>query len=523
MDPLFLLALALVSGQSDSSPKPVIYINPPWTTFFKGEEVRLTCNGLQFYAPGKTKWYHKGKPLQETPGNNIIVNNSGLYKCKTTNSPISDPVVLIFTEASLILRIPYRVFEGDSLILQCQERNNNTLTQVKYYKNQKLISAFNQSSDVFIPQASLSNRGRYHCTASKYTTQKIMSSARQLDIHELFTRPVLKTTDSKPIEGSLVTLRCEIRIPPEKSSIQLLFSFFRDPGVILLGQARVQELQISKFWREDSGPYWCEVETVSPRVCRQSRPVTMSVRRIPISGVHMEVQPPGGHVMEGQKLLLLCSVDEGSGTITFSWHREGTEAILGKKTLRSLVAEFVFSAVRESDAGKYYCTVDNNSSFISSHSASITVRRNGRGPLVAGVTMALVSALVLTAVAFLVYFKHRRKSGENSSITLCRCPLIQISQGTTESNSPSKLELQEIYSDETPVVGNVIYSEVQSIQQGKEGAEDTSGKPLDDKDNSVIYSAVKKEEAQGDSTENSQTINRSKDNTTESFKNVLLL
>ncbi|XP_027726773.1 Fc receptor-like protein 4 isoform X2 [Vombatus ursinus] len=508
MDLLFMLALALVSGQSAFLPKPVIYINPPWTTFFKGERVLLTCNGLQFYALGKTKWYHKGIMLQETPGNNIIVNNPGPYKCKTNNSPLSDSVNLIFIRVSLILRIPYLAFEGDSLILQCQEKNNVTLTRVTYYKNRKPFSAFNQNSDVFIPQASLSNSGLYYCTAFKHMSWKIISSSVNLHIRELFSRPVLKTTDSQPIEGSLVTLRCEIWIPPEKSSIQLLFSFFRDPGVILLGQARAQELQISKFWREDSGLYWCEVETVSPRVCKQSQPITMSVRRIPISGVHMEVQPHGGHVMEGQKLVLLCSVVEGSGAITFSWYREGTEAILGKKTLRSLVAEFVFSAVRKSDAGKYYCTADHNSSLIPSHSVSITVRRNGRGPLVAGITTALISALGLTTVALLVYCKHQRKSGENSSTDLASSPPIQMSQETMESNAPTRLELQEIHSDETPVIGDVVYSEVWSTQQGKEGA-DASGKPPDDKDNSVIYSVVKNEEAQGDSTGNSQTVNES--------------
>ncbi|XP_020847128.1 Fc receptor-like protein 4 isoform X2 [Phascolarctos cinereus] len=497
MDPLFMLALALVSGQAAFSlkPRPVIYIDPPWTAFFKGERVLLTCNGLQFYAPGKTKWYHKGRMLQETPGNNIIVNNSGPYKCKTSNSPLSDSVDFIFCTVSLILRIPYLVFEGDSLLLRCQEKDNKTLTRVTYYKNGKPFSAFNQSSDVFIPQANLSNSGLFYCTAFKHISWKIVSSPVNLHIRELFSRPVLKTTDSQPIEGSLVTLRCEIWIPPEKSSIQLLFSFFRDPGVILLGQARAQELQISKFWREDSGPYWCEVETVSSRVCKQSQRIMMSARRIPISGVHMEVQPHGGHVMEGQKLVLLCSVVEGSGAITFSWHREGTEAILGKKTLRSMVAEFVFSAVKESDAGKYYCTADHNSSLIPSHSVSITVRRNGRGPLVAGITTPLVSALGLTAIALLVYFKLRRKSGENSSTDLARSPPIQISQEIMESNAPTCLELQEIHSDETPVIGDVVYSEVWSTQQGKEGT-DASGKPPDDNDNSIIYSVVKKEEAQ---------------------------
>ncbi|XP_056670622.1 Fc receptor-like protein 4 [Monodelphis domestica] len=323
-------------------------------------------------------------------------------------------------EVSLILRIPYLIFEGDSLILRCQEKNNHSLTKVTYYKNSKSFSAFNQSSDVVIPQASLSNRSSYHCTAFKNIVWK-KSNEVTLDIH--------------------------------------------DPGVILLGQARAQELQISKFWMEDSGLYWCKVETVSLSVSKQSRPIRMSVMRILISGVHMEVQPHGGHIMEGQKLVLLCSVIGGSGTITFSWHRKDTEASLGKKIQHSLVAEFVFSAVRESDAGKYYCTADNNSSLIPSHSVTITVRRNGKDSLAVGITMALISAFGLTVV-LLIYFKKQKKS-------------------------------------ETSVDGDLVYSEVWSTQQGKEDAADASKKPPDDKDCSVTYSVVKKTETLGDSTGNS--------------------
>ncbi|XP_051849695.1 Fc receptor-like protein 4 isoform X2 [Antechinus flavipes] len=513
MDPFFILALALSS-------KPMIFINPPWTTFFKGEKVLLTCNGSNFYAPGKTKWYHKGEMLQETSGNNIRVNSSGTYKCTTNNSRLSDSVTLIFSPVLLIMRIPYPVFEGDSLILRCQEKDNNTLTQVTYYKNKKKISAFNQNSYVFIPQARLNDRGQYSCTAFKHKSWKIISNEAVLYIQELFSHPVLQTTDSQPIEGSAVTLRCEIRIPPQKSNIQLLFSFFREPGIMLLGQSRAGEFQISKFWREDSGSYWCEVETVYPRVYKQSHPIMMSARRIPITGVHIEVQPHGGHVIGGQKLVLLCSVAEGSGTITFSWHKEGTEAILEKKIQHSLVAEFTISAVRENDSGKYYCTADNNSSLIPSHSVSITVKRNGRGSLIAVITVALGSVLGFIAVALLVYFKHQRKSGQDFSTDLPRSLPIQI-QGTMESNACTQLKLQEIHSDEMPVVEDVIYSEVWSTQQGKEEA-DASEKPPLDKDYSVIYLVVKKAETQGDSTGSSQIVNGINGDTTDGFKNVLL-
>ncbi|XP_064139138.1 Fc receptor-like protein 2 isoform X1 [Loxodonta africana] len=94
---------------------------------------------------------------------------------------------------------------------------------------------------------------------------------------------------------------------------------------------------------------------------------------VPVANVSLETQPPGGQVIEGEKLVLLCSVSEGTGNITFSWHRETTETSLGNKTQRSLSAELEILAVKDSDAGKYYCRADNGYQPVLSE-VNITVR-----------------------------------------------------------------------------------------------------------------------------------------------------
>lgn len=80
---------------------------------------------------------------------------------------------------------------------------------------------------------------------------------------------------------------------------------------------------------------------------------------VPVSGVNLEIQPRGGKLIEGENLVLVCSVAEGTGTVTFSWHREGTQRSLGRKTQRSLSAELRVPSVKAHDAGKYYCAADN--------------------------------------------------------------------------------------------------------------------------------------------------------------------
>lgn len=88
----------------------------------------------------------------------------------------------------------------------------------------------------------------------------------------------------------------------------------------------------------------------------------------------MEIQSPGGWGVEGQTLLLVCSVANGTGLITYSWHREDTEESVGKKSQRSQRAELEIAPVSESHAGGYYCTADNSYGLVQSEVVNVTVK-----------------------------------------------------------------------------------------------------------------------------------------------------
>uniref|UniRef100_A0A4X2LAG7 Ig-like domain-containing protein n=2 Tax=Vombatus ursinus TaxID=29139 RepID=A0A4X2LAG7_VOMUR len=279
----------------------------------------------------------------------------------------------------LILQASYPVFEGDSLVLRCLEKERKKLTEVTFYKNQMALTSFKKYSDFSIPKATLNDSGQYHCSAKKssiwsWLASKMETRTVTIQVQELFSVPILRSTTLQPSEGTPVTLSCETQLRPEKADTQLHFSFFRDGRIILSGQKRTPKLQFTKVWQEDSGSYLCEAKTVTSGIWKRSHPVRIEVRRVPVSGIHLETQPPGGQVTEGKTLLLLCSVARGTGDITFSWHKEGPEAILKKKTQRSLVAEFKILAMRESEAGKYYCAADNTNSPLRSRPVSISVK-----------------------------------------------------------------------------------------------------------------------------------------------------
>ncbi|XP_047640190.1 Fc receptor-like protein 4 isoform X1 [Phacochoerus africanus] len=555
-----LVLAAPVSGPLATIPRSVISLQPPWTTAFQGERINLTCNGFQGSAPAKVKWYRKNfrkRYPRETPGNTLEVRDSGEYKCQVPGSLLSNPVHLLFTPASFILQAPHSVFEGDELVLRCQKRGKERLTSVKYTWNGKIISNSNKGVELLIPQASLNNSGSYQCIGSFENAYILKSNLKVIRIQELFSRPKLTVTDSQPREGNSVNLTCETRRPLERPDTRLHFIFFRGSGVTLSNWSRSPELHITAIWREDSGAYWCGAETVTSGVHKLSLPLQIDVQRIPVSGALLETQPQGGQAVEGETLVLVCSVAEGTGDTTFSWYREDMEESLGRKSRRSQRAELEIPVIWESHAGFYYCTADNGHGLIQSEAVNVTVISmpgNRRGLMAAGATGGTLSFLLL-AVALLFYCWHQRKPETSLSRSLnpSSCiPMAVLStsqpagspstQGrefipgdgllghTTRSpltlgpgeppppKCPASVELQQLYSNVHLKEGDLVYSEIQIIQPG-EGQANTSRTFLEDQHALIVYSEVKTQ-PQDDV---AGKISSKEEDAMERYENVLLL
>ncbi|XP_044771947.1 Fc receptor-like protein 2 [Neomonachus schauinslandi] len=281
----------------------------------------------------------------------------------------------------LTLQAPSVVFEGDSIDLMCQKKKDSWEIQtMAYYKDGKELQLSNEVSSFSIPRAALSDSGSYYCFATaenyflKYFLKSKASRSIRIEVQELFPRPVLTVSPSWPTEGSPVTLTCETQPSPQRSNAQLRFCFFRDDRALGSGWSSSPELRVPAMWTEDSGSYWCQAEMVTPRVRKQSLQSQIHMQRVPVSNVSLEMWAPRDPVIEGGDLILLCSVAEGTGNITFSWHREDTGTSVGRKTQRSLSAELEVQAVQEGDAGRYYCRADNGHDPIQSKLLSIRVR-----------------------------------------------------------------------------------------------------------------------------------------------------
>ncbi|XP_077012671.1 Fc receptor-like protein 5 isoform X5 [Tamandua tetradactyla] len=365
-----LLALALVSEQLATV--PVISLQPPWTTVFQRELVLLTCHGFHDYTTGKTKWYHEDpeyhRSMKEIPGNTLEVNNSGVYRCQVQDSPLSNPVNLIFTSASLILQAPLWVFEGDSVILRCRTKDKASLDNMTLYKNRKVLKTFSKDSDFYIRQASLRDNGEYHCVGSKGHSTSVSSNSITIQVQDLFPQPQLKASPSRPTEGSPVTLTCETQLPLQRPDSQLQFRFFKNEQALELGWSSSPEIQITAVRKEDPEYYQCQAGTVKSSIRKQSQKISITVP-IPVSHPSLTIRTP--KTVEGQIVTLFCEAKSGSSRILYQFFHK--EKLLGSSSAPSGGgASFSFCLATE-HSGNYHCTADNGFGPQTSEAVSISV------------------------------------------------------------------------------------------------------------------------------------------------------
>ncbi|XP_054567575.1 Fc receptor-like protein 2 [Eptesicus fuscus] len=267
-------------------------------------------------------------------------------------------------------------YEGDRVVVRCSGEDNGKIRRLMYYKDGSRIATYSSASSYTISNARPSDSGSYYCKTDR---QKFLfidvteeSSSRRLTVQELFPAPSLTVSSLHPIEENSVTLSCDTRLPSDRSWTQLQYSLFRD-GHTIKSQSSSNFWTLA-LWKEDSGNYWCEAMTASRSVSKRSRQSNIQVHRIPVSGALLETQPQGGQAVEGKMLVFVCSVAEGTGETTFSWHRADTGESLGSKSQRSRRSELEIPDVRESHAGGYYCTAENTHSPIRSEVLNITVK-----------------------------------------------------------------------------------------------------------------------------------------------------
>nr|XP_027776010.1 Fc receptor-like protein 5 isoform X1 [Marmota flaviventris] len=351
-----LLVLAPVSEQLVTPSKSIISLQFPWTVFFQGESMDLTCKRSSSHSLWTTKWYFEGKVLKKTPKSTLRVRESGDYKCQADGLPVSDPVHLEFSTAPLILQGPPYVFEGDSMLLRCRTKAKTELNTVVFFKNGERLMLPNNSSDLHIDDADLVHNGHYHCGGYIHTCCAASSNRVSIQIRVLFPRPVLRSSSSKPTEGSPVTLTCQTQLPPERSDVQLQFCFFRDSQALGSGWRSSPKLRIPALGTEDSGSYWCQAKRVNSHLLKESWKISITVWAA-VSQPVLTLNPAKNWLLEGTWLTLHCEVQRGSPPILYKFYHDSVS--LGSSSTPSTGRASLGISLTAQHSGFYYCTADN--------------------------------------------------------------------------------------------------------------------------------------------------------------------
>ncbi|PNJ56851.1 FCRL3 isoform 6, partial [Pongo abelii] len=262
-------------------------------------------------------------------------------------------------KAVLLLDPPWSTaFKGERVALICRGISHSPAQGDTYwYRNEKLLK-------IKYNKIQITESGNYQC--------KTRGSSLSDAVHVGFSPDWLILQASHPVfEGDNVILRCQGK--DDKNTHQKVY--YKD-GKQLPNSYNLDNITVNSVSRDNS-KYHCTA------TCKRfyminfketSKHLNIQVQGVPVSNVNLEIRPTGGQLIEGENMVLICSVAQGSGTVTFSWHKEGRVRSLGRKSQRSLLAELHVLTVKESDAGKYYCAADNVHGPILSTWIRVTVR-----------------------------------------------------------------------------------------------------------------------------------------------------
>ncbi|XP_017720302.1 PREDICTED: Fc receptor-like protein 6 isoform X5 [Rhinopithecus bieti] len=313
---------------------------------------------------------------------------------------------------------PNPVFEGDALTLQCQGWKNTPLSQVKFYRDGKFLHSSKKKQTLSMGAATVQSGGQYSCTGQVMYIPQIFtltSETLMVQVQELFPPPVLSATPSpEPREGSLVTLRCQTKLHPLRSTLRLLFSFHKDSHT-LQDRGPHPELCIPGVKEGDSGLYWCEVAPEGGQVQKESPQLEVRVQA-PVSRPVLTLHHGPTDPAVGDMVQLLCEAQRGSPPVLYLFYLD--EKIVGNHSAPcGGNASLLFPVKSEQDAGNYSCEAENGVSRERSEPKKLSLKGSqvlstptSSNWLVPWLPVSLLGMMVIAA-ALLVYLRPWRKAG----------------------------------------------------------------------------------------------------------------
>ncbi|XP_063032435.1 Fc receptor-like protein 4, partial [Melospiza melodia melodia] len=296
-----------------------LLVEPPWRPAVLWDRVTLTCQGSG--TAGATTWYKDGQYWWQEGQDRLTVSESGTYTCDRPGTGRSPPVTVL--DDPLVLQVPARaLLEGDTLTLRCRCRQDNHLTRVRFYRDEKEIRGSHRGTKLSLSPLQLHHSGRYRCEGLVGSWQS-RSAAVTVTVQGV--PPSGVSLSAQPPGGQValgdsLVLSCEVAI----GTGPLSFSWHREGSGALLGTS--PRLELRHIGDNDSGQYWCRVSDGNS--VAESDPLNVTIL-VPVANATITLSPLSHQVSAGDNVTLHCSVQVGSAPVTFTWLHNGQEVARG--------------------------------------------------------------------------------------------------------------------------------------------------------------------------------------------------
>ncbi|KAM4013498.1 Fc receptor-like protein 3 [Anomaloglossus baeobatrachus] len=363
---LWMVSISFLLEPSEAEVVTYVILDPDWRTIFRGEKMSFTCNvysTTQTY--GDFYWYKDNQEIQiyqqKFQINSAEIRHSGKYQCETTSSERSDPVSLDVSNDWVILQVPPYIYEGDRWTTNCHGWDNLFSKGVKTYKDNQI-----KSLHYYVDKTV---NGVYKCERKRFLTTHTSNGISVL-VHDLFSVPVLKLTQSIIREGDEMTLICDTTLALRRRTTTLQFAFYKDEQKIWEFSEN-DKYRISSVRLEHSGKYSCEVTTLLGTVKKMSDSSTIHVQELFKTPV-LEAFP-SANVRKEENVALQCVSTPPSGSsLLYSFFR-------GSRTIRDYTVDntYIIPRASEESSGNYKCSSKsaNNKVLKYSEDLSIVVKK----------------------------------------------------------------------------------------------------------------------------------------------------
>ncbi|RLV62034.1 hypothetical protein DV515_00019749, partial [Chloebia gouldiae] len=332
-------------------------VEPPWSPAVLWDRVTLTCQGSG--TADATTWYKDGQRWGQQGRSHVTVTESGNYTCDRPSSGLSRQVKVL--DDQLVLQVPAQaLLEGDTVTLRCRYRQDNPVSSVFFYREEKELVEFRNGTELVLSRLQLHHSGHYRCKGwvnsravqgwkesvpVTVTVHGEHPTAATLTAPQLFPRTWGSPTPKAPIscpepfpvsvlegppeptEGSPLTLSYLNTPSPLRPQAPHLHMFYQD-GQVVGGPQGSPQLLVPTVGVSHSGNDSCEVCSKG-RAMQKSRDWLFVTVRMPVANATITLSPLAHQVHASDPVTLRCSVQVGSAPVTFTWLHNGQEVAWG--------------------------------------------------------------------------------------------------------------------------------------------------------------------------------------------------